>query len=266
MRQAVAVRISRVLSLFFLVAVAGLVAAGCYLYLVWSSSPQADRTLLLPYENFLLYTEHYDWVQAPFLQAFQAASVCGIFVCISLLLPRMAKAWKVWSVGAVFIISIQIAVFNMVVSTMAGYGWLYSVYLAMSWFEPWLVLTLAGVGDGLYSTGGIAGVAMMSATLALLALRRKHGLAVAILEATLFLCTSLFVFELGIMEYKPTWWDFRVTDVQSSLGIPWLTNHMLFSSVELAVPTLVLVRVGLWTAEKVSDSRSLNARRERLSG
>ena len=250
LERALPTRVGKVLSLVLFGMVVACVAIGCLLYTTWSSSPPADRMLSLPFERFLLYADHYDWVRAPFLQAFQAATVCTIFLAFSLLLPRIITGWKTWIPSLVFAFSIQIAFFNAAVNSTTGNDWLYDAYLVMSWSEPWLLVTLADVRAGFYSTGGVAAMALLLAGLALFALRSKRGFRVALLEACLFLTASLFLFELGILEYKPSWWNSQVSYFQFTLGVPWLTNHMLFSSAGLAIPLLVVVRLVQWTASR----------------
>lgn len=251
-------RVSKILCLVFLAASLVFVALGCYLYLVWTSLPSVDRILAEPYESFLLYNQHYDWVRAPFLQAFRAASLCVILLGASRLIPRMVDSWKTWLPGLVFLFSFQIVVFNMVVNDMTGTSWLYYVYLAMSWFEPWLVVTLADIGQGLYSTGGIAVVAFAISAVSLYAVRQKQGPLAALVETCLFISSALFVFELGILEYKSSWWDSQVSEFQYALGIRWLTNHALWSATAVCEPLFICVRLALW---RFGGSR---ARRSRL--
>ena len=255
-------RVSKILGLIFLVASLAFVAVSCYLYFVWASMPGVDRVLVEPYESFLLYNQHYDWVRASFLQAFRAASVCAVLLGASRLLPRMVDSWKMWVPGLVFLFSFQIAVFNMVVNDMTGTNWLYYAYLVMSWFEPWLVVTLADIGPGLYSTGGVAFIAFAISAVALYTVRRKQGLWVALAETCLFVSTALLVFELGILEYKSAWWDYQVSEFYSAIGIRWLTNHALYSVTTVCVPLFFCVRLALWRFGKSLDPRSF-ARKER---
>jgi hypothetical protein len=158
----------------------------------------------------------------------------------------MVHSWKTWLPGLVFLFSFQIVVFNMVVDDMTGTNWLYNVYLTMSWFEPWLVVSLASVGQGLYSTGGVAVVAFAISAVALYTVRTKQGRWAALVETCLFVSTALFVFELGILEYKSSWWDLQVSEFQYALGVRWLTNHVLWSVTTVCEPLFICVRLALW--------------------
>jgi hypothetical protein len=263
MDRSFALRARKVLGPVLLVAMLAFMAAGCYLYVVWASMPSADRVLVAPYESFLLYQEHYDWVQAPFLQAFRLASICAILVGASRLLPRMVDSWKVWVPALVFLLSIQVVIFNVVVNDMTGGDWLYYVYLGMSWFEPWLLVTLAGIGAGLYSTGGVASVALVIAALALFAVRSRRGFWVALSETCLFVSFSLLVFELGILEYRSSWWDLQVSQFQPIADVGWLTNHLLYTMTTLFVPLFACLRLVLWRAGRPGGARLFSSKDER---
>jgi len=248
-----------------IISLAGLLVStlvGCYLYLVWSSTPSIDRVLVQPYENFMLYYDHYDWVAAPFLQAFRVASLFAVLLGVSRLLPRMAHSWKVWVPGIVFFFSIQVTVFNAVVNDMTADNWLFDVYLGMSWFEPWLVSTLGRIGPGLTSTGGEALAAFLFAAVALFAARSSQGPWKALVETCLFASGALFLFELGILEYKPEWWNYQVSQVQSGIGLQWFTNPMLYSLTAFSAPFLTAVRLAMWRLGSSERSASLLKERE----
>jgi hypothetical protein len=155
----------------------------------------------------------------------------------------------------VFLFAIQITVFNMVVNDMTAGNWLYNVYLAMSWFEPWLVMTLGNIGPGLSSTGGVAFAAFVLSALAMFAIRRKRGFWLALAETCLFVSVALFVFELGILEYKSQWWGFQVSEFQFTMGIPWVTNRILYSLTALCVPLFVCLRLALWRIGRSGSTR-----------
>ena len=158
----------------------------------------------------------------------------------------MIGSWRVWIPGLVFLFSIQITIFNSVVNDMTAGNWLYTVYLAMSWFEPWLLVTLASVSPGLYSTGGVAFVALVLSALALFTIRRKRGSWIALAETCLFVSSALLVFELGILEYKSMWWGLWVSQFQFALGIQWLTNSMLYSAATSSAILFACLRLALW--------------------
>jgi hypothetical protein len=250
----------RVARVFAIVSGAALLAsalAGCILLLEWIRSPSTDGALVTPYESFLLYYEHYDWVAAPFLQAFRVSSISAVFLAASRLIPRIFNSWKVWVPGLVALFAIQVTIFNMVVNVMNGSSTLYGVYLAMSWFQPWLLLTLGDVGSGLYSTGGLALIFFALSTVALFTARRSQGLWTSFVETSLFVSVVLLVFELGILVYMPEWWGLQVSQVQSTIGVPWITNRMLYSLTMLSVPVSCCLRMVLWRASRNGISRRL---------
>jgi hypothetical protein len=146
---------------------------------------------------------------------------------------------------------------------MTGGDWLYYVYLAMSWFEPWLPVTLAGIGPGLYSTGGVAFVALVIAALALFAVRRRQGFWIALSETCLFVSFSLLVFELGILEYKSSWWDLQVSQFQPVADVGWLTNHLLYTMATLCAPVFACLRLVLWRVGRPGGARSFSRKDER---
>jgi hypothetical protein len=234
------------------------VLVGCYLYLVWASTPSIDRALVQPYENFMLYYDHYDWVAAPFLQAFRVASIFAVLLGASRLLPRAAHSWKVWIPGIVFFFSIQVTIFNAVVNDMKADNWLFGVYLTMSWFEPWLVNTLGRIGPGVTSTGGEALAAFLIAAVALLATRSARRPWDALAETCLFASAALFFFELGILEYKSEWWNYEVSQVQSSVGLEWFSNKMLYTLATLCIPFFAALRLALWTPGRQVGLRLLS--------
>lgn len=174
------------------------------------------------------------------------------------MLPRMVDRWKAWVPRVIFFISMQIVIFNVVVNDMTAHNWLYNAYLAMSWFEPWLLVTLASVTDGFYSTGGVAFVALMLSAVALFAARRAKGLWAAFADVGIFLSISLFVFELGILEYRSMWWNLWVSQFQFTIGMQWLTNHTLYSVSMVCVPFFVCLRLVLRWSSSTSGARLLS--------
>jgi hypothetical protein len=218
-------------------------ALGCFLYALRVAGAGAGEAATVPYENYLLYVQHYDWVAAPYLQAFRAASICAVCLGPVQLAPRMAKRPGVWIPVVVLAFAIQVTVFNVVVDYMAGTPFLFDVYLVMSWFEPWLMLTLGTVSDGVFGTGGLAFVALATSCAAFFLVRRGRGLFVAAAETVIFLSVCLLLFELGIAEFMPFWWERQVTGFQFTLGVPWLTNSDLFSAAGLSAALSAASRV-----------------------
>ena len=236
-----ATSLRRLLTIVFLGATALFAALGCLLYTAWVSSPGYGY-VVEPYEAYLLYVQHYDWVNAPFLQSFRAASISAVCLVLCQLIPRAAWNWKLWLLGVVFFLALQVAVFNIAVNVIVGTNPFYYLYLAMTWFEPWIIATLAPVSYNLYSTGGVAFAALLASTLALFAARVGKGYPSAAIEGLLFVSASLFLFELTIAEYRGFWWNLQVTDFQFSIGISWLTNSMLYYAAGLCTVILALVR------------------------